>query len=66
MDTEPETEYGRVPFIRSAGKTAIRRLAAVLGFLYGMEVISGKMGGYKCAMPVGGLSSNRHQENKKR
>jgi hypothetical protein len=65
MDIEPKTEYGRLPFMRSARETAIRRLASVLGFLCGMEVISGKIE-LKMGMPVSGLIPTGIQENKKR
>ena len=65
MDIEPKTEYGRVPFLRSARETAFRAAAAVLGFLYGMEVISGKIES-KIGTPVGGLTPTGVQENKKR
>ena len=55
MDIEPKTEYGRVPFMRSAWEMALRRLAAVWGFLCEGEVINGKSGGFKVVMPDGGL-----------
>jgi hypothetical protein len=55
MDIKPKTEYGGLPFMRSAEETALRRLAAVLGFLCGRVVINGKSGGFKVVMPDGGL-----------
>jgi hypothetical protein len=61
MDIEPKAEWVRLPFMRNAEETAIRALAAVLGFLRGLEVINGKMDGFKVLMPGGGLSSVRHQ-----
>jgi hypothetical protein len=42
MDIEPKAEWVRLPFTESAEEMALRRLAAVLGFLCGMEVIKWK------------------------
>jgi hypothetical protein len=65
MDIEPKAEWVRLPFMRSAEEMALRRPAAVLGFLYGMEVINGKMDGFKVLMPGGGLIPSGIKENKK-
>jgi hypothetical protein len=61
MNIEPKAEWVRLPFMRNAGEMALRRSAAVLGFLCGMEVICGKMDGFKVLMPGGGLITVRHQ-----
>ena len=47
MDIGHKAEGGRLPFSRSAEETAIRAYAAGLWFLYEMEVINGKMGGFE-------------------
>jgi hypothetical protein len=66
MDIEPKAEWCRLPFLRNAEETALRALAAVLGFLRGMEVINGKIDGFKVLMPGGGLIPSGIKENKKR
>jgi hypothetical protein len=66
MDIEPKAEWVRLPFMRNAEEMALRALAVVLGFLYGLEVKNGKMDGFKVLMPGGGLIPSGIKENKKR
>jgi hypothetical protein len=65
MDIEPKAEWVRLPFMRNAEEMALRALAVVLGFLYGLEVKNGKMDGFKVLMPGGGLIPSGIKENKK-
>jgi hypothetical protein len=64
MDIEPKAEWVRLPFMRSAEEMALRRFAAVLGFLCGWAVINAKIDGFNVLMPVSGLIPTGIKEKK--